>query len=161
MTLRSARRVHRPRQRRAMLRAFLHRSRAHRMAQVQIVSDGPRYRHQIRSGTHQLSADEPLALGGQGAGFAPFDLYLASLSACTAITLRMYAEKKGWDLGEFRAELASSRNDAGKLVVHRVLHASGALSDAQWARLLDVVERTPVTLVMREGAVITSERGTD
>ncbi|WP_411851170.1 OsmC family protein [Stenotrophomonas sp. LGBM10] len=129
------------------------------MAQVQIVSDGPNYRHQIRSGEHALIADEPATLGGQGAGLAPFDLYLASLSACTAITLRMYAEKKGWELGEFRAELSSRRDAADRLVVHRVLHASAALTDAQWARLLEVVEKTPVTKVMREGATITSERG--
>ncbi len=105
-----------------------------------------------------MVADEPATLGGQGAGMAPFELYLAALSACTAITLRMYAEKKGWDLGEFRAELSSSRDADNRLLVQRVLHASGALDDAQWQRLLDVVERTPVTLVMREGAVITSER---
>jgi len=129
------------------------------MAQVQIISDGPNYRHQIRSGAHALIADEPATLGGHGAGLAPFDLYLASLSACTAITLRMYAEKKGWELGQFRAELSSSRDAAGKLLVHRVLHASGTLTQAQWQRLLEVVEKTPVTLVMREGATITSERG--
>ncbi|MEI4516744.1 MULTISPECIES: OsmC family protein [Stenotrophomonas] len=128
------------------------------MAQVRIVSDGPNYRHQIHAGAHHVVADEPATLGGQGAGMAPFELYLAALSACTAITLRMYAEKKGWDLGEFRAELSSSRDADNRLLVHRVLHASGALDDVQWQRLLDVVERTPVTLVMREGAVITSER---
>ncbi|WP_421567268.1 OsmC family protein [Stenotrophomonas sp. PD6] len=128
------------------------------MAQVQIVSDGPNYLHRIHSGAHAVLADEPATLGGQGAGMAPFELYLAALAACTAITLRMYAEKKGWALGEFRAELSSSRDAAGKLLVHRVLHASGVLSDAQWQRLLEVVEKTPVTLVMREGAVITSER---
>lgn len=70
----------------------------------------------------------------------------------------MYAEKKGWALGEFSADLSSSRDEAGKLHVHRRLTASATLSDAQWSRLLDVVARTPVTLVMREGAVITSER---
>ena len=128
------------------------------MAQVTIISDGADFRHSIRSGTHALVADEPATLGGQGAGMAPFDLYLASLAACTAITLRMYAHRKDWDLGEFRAELSSSRDEAGKLVVQRVLHATGPLSDAQWLRLLEVVERTPVTLVMREGATITSRR---
>ena len=89
---------------------------------------------------------------------APFDLYLASLAACTAITLRMYAEKKGWELGQFSAELSSSRDEAGKLHVHRVLSATDPLTDAQWERLLDVASRTPVTLVMREGAAITSQR---
>lgn len=131
------------------------------MAHVSIHSSGSNYAHQISNGKHSLVADEPASLGGQGAGMAPFDLYLASLAACTAITLRMYAEKKGWDLGEFSAQLSSSRDEAGKLQVHRVLAATGPLSDEQWDRLLDVVSRTPVTLVMREGATITSERATE
>lgn len=131
------------------------------MAQVQIVSDGINYRHRIGNGAHEVIADEPTTLGGQGAGMAPFELYLAALSACTAITLRMYAEKKGWDLGEFRAELSSTRDAEDRLVVHRILHASATLSDAHWQRLLEVVENTPVTRVMREGATITSARGND
>lgn len=131
------------------------------MAHVSIQSSGTNYAHRISNGKHSLVADEPASLGGQDAGLAPFDLYLASLAACTAITLRMYAEKKGWDLGEFTAQLSSSRDEAGKLQVHRVLAASGPLSDEQWDRLLDVVSRTPVTLVMREGATITSERATE
>ncbi|WP_337052185.1 OsmC family protein [Pseudoxanthomonas sp. USHLN014] len=128
------------------------------MSHVRIQSTGTDYAHRISTAHHTLVADEPAALGGQDQGMAPFDLYLASLAACTAITLRMYAQKKGWDLGEFSAELSSERDADGKLHVHRKLHASAALSDAQWERLLDVVARTPVTLVMREGATITSER---
>src|SRR6218665_1368069 len=131
------------------------------MAHVTIESTGSNYAHPISNGVHGLVADEPAGLGGQDAGMAPFDLYLASLAACTAITLRMYAEKKGWDLGEFSAQLSSSRDEAGKLQVQRVLAATGPLSDEQWDRLLDVVSRTPVTLVMREGATITSERATE
>ncbi len=129
------------------------------MAHVTIESTGNNYAHRVTNGRHSLVADEPASLGGQDAGMAPFDLYLASLAACTAITLRMYAQKKGWELGEFHAELRSSRDEAGKLLVHRTLHASAELTDAQWERLLDVVTRTPVTLVMREGAIITSSRG--
>lgn len=127
------------------------------MAHVTIQSTGPNYAHHISNGSHSLIADEPPRMGGQDAGMAPFDLYLAALASCTAITLRMYAEKKGWELGQLDAELTSSRDEAGKLQVHRVLSASGALTDAQWQRLLDVASRTPVTLVMREGATITSE----
>nr|WP_298132096.1 OsmC family protein [uncultured Pseudoxanthomonas sp.] len=128
------------------------------MAHVNVVSTGTSYAHHITSRGHTLTADEPAALGGRDRGMAPFDLYLASLAACTAITLRMYAEKKGWDLGEFSAELSSRRDESGKLHVHRRLRASAGLTDAQWSRLLEVVAKTPVTLVMREGAVITSER---
>ena len=130
------------------------------MAQVSISSTTLDFAHQIDSASgHRLVSDEPPSLGGRNAGMAPFELYLAALASCTAITLRMYAQKKGWELGDFRAELASSRDAEGKLVVHRTLHASGPLDDTQWARLLDVVERTPVTLVMKQGATITSARG--
>ena len=128
------------------------------MAHAHVVSTGSNYAHRITSRQHTLVADEPRTLGGQDQGMAPFDLYLASLAACTAITLRMYAEKKGWDLGEFSAELASDRDADGKLHVYRKLSASADLTDAQWQRLLEVVANTPVTKAMREGAAITSER---
>lgn len=131
------------------------------IAKASIVSTGVDYAHRIRAGHHELVADEPAALGGQGTGPAPFDLYLASLSACTAITLRMYAQRKGWDLGEFRAELKLSADDDGKMHIHRRLHSDQPLSDEQWQRLLEIVANTPVTKVMREGAVITSERADD
>ncbi len=129
------------------------------VARARITSTDTHYVHNIHAGRYDLKTDEPVALGGQGQGPAPFDLYLASLSACTAITLRMYAERKGWDLGEFTAELRAEMDDDGHLHVHRTLHASGPLDDAQWQRLLEVVANTPVTKVMREGATITSERG--
>jgi len=124
-----------------------------------IVSTGTNYLHDIRAGHFDLKTDEPKALGGQGAAPAPFDYYLAALASCTAITLRMYAEKKGWNLGEFRAELELTRDDDGKVQIHRVLHSDQPLSNEQWQRLLEIVEKTPVTRAMREGARITSERG--
>ena len=123
-----------------------------------VVSTGTNYLHDIRAGHFDLRTDEPRALGGQGAAPAPFDYYLAALASCTAITLRMYAEKKGWNLGEFRAELELARDDDGTVQIHRVLHSDQALSDEQWQRLLEIVEKTPVTRAMREGARITSER---
>lgn len=124
-----------------------------------VVSAERNYLHRIHVGRYDLETDEPRALGGQDAAPAPFDYYLASLSACTAITLRMYAERKGWNLGEFRAELALSFGDDGKPHVHRTLHSDQPLSEEQWNRLLEIVANTPVTKAMREGAVITSERG--
>jgi putative redox protein len=125
-----------------------------------VVSTGTNYLQHIRAGHFDLASDEPKALGGQGAAPAPFDYYLAALAACTAITLRMYAEKKGWNLGEFRAELSLARDQDGKVSIRRVLHSNQPLSDAQWQRLLEIVDKTPVTRAMREGAQITSSRGT-
>ncbi|WP_201314666.1 OsmC family protein [Dyella sp. EPa41] len=130
-----------------------------RVSSATIVSTDSNYLHHIQAGHYAMNTDEPLKLGGQGAAPAPFDYYLASLAACTAITLRMYAQRKGWDLGEFRAELDMQRDDDGTLHVRRTLHASGALSDEQWQRLLEIVANTPVTKAMREGVDITSVRG--
>lgn len=129
------------------------------ISRAKIASTDTHYLHHIHAGRYDPQTDEPVVLGGQGQGPAPFDLYLASLSACTAITLRMYAERKGWDLGEFTAEQQAQMDDDGHLHVNRVLHATGPLDEAQWTRLLEVVANTPVTKVMREGATITSERG--
>jgi putative redox protein len=124
-----------------------------------VISTGTNYLHRIHVGGFDMNTDEGPRLGGQGQGPAPYDYYLASLAACTAITLRMYAERKGWNLGEFRAELSFRRDDAGRVHIHRVLHSDQPLEDAQWQRLLEIADRTPVTKTMREGAVITSARG--
>lgn len=107
----------------------------------------------IDTGGRRLSADEPEALGGSNAGFAPYDLLLASLAACTCITLRMYAARKGWPLVAIDVELHHTKDDKRSKIT-RVLSLTGALDDAQRARLAEVVERTPVTLTLKEGADI-------
>jgi putative redox protein len=130
-----------------------------RVSLATIASTDSNYLHHIKTGHFTLDTDEPTKLGGKGAGPAPFDYYLASLAACTAITLRMYAQHKGWELGQFHAELELTRDDDGRMHVHRVLRSDQPLSDEQWQRLLEIVANTPVTKAMREGADITSARG--
>ena len=126
---------------------------------ARIVSTDTNHLHHVHVHGFDLDTDEPRALGGQGAAPAPFDYYLASLAACTAITLRMYAQRKGWNLGAFRAELALAFDDDGRPHVHRTLYSDQPLTDAQWTRLLEIAAKTPVTRAMRDGATITSERG--
>ncbi|WP_114240782.1 OsmC family protein [Dyella sp. C9] len=128
------------------------------MASAAVVSTDSNYLHHIQAGHYALDTDEPVKLGGQGAAPAPFDYYLASLAACTAITLRMYAQHKGWNLGEFRAELELTRDENDRLHVHRTLYSDQPLSEEQWHRLLEVVANTPVTRAMREGVEISSDR---
>ena len=130
-----------------------------RVSLASIESTGVNYLHHIEANHFVLDTDEPAKLGGQGAGPAPFDYYLAALAACTAITLRMYAQRKGWELGRFRAELALTRDDDGRMHVQRVLRSDQPLTDEQWQRLLEIVANTPVTKAMREGAEISSARG--
>lgn len=121
------------------------------MAQGNATIGRDRYRTEITVGGHDLVADEPAALGGQGAGPAPYDLLLASLGACTAITLRMYADRKEWPLESLEVTLRLHGKDERR--IDRTLTIVG-LDDAQKARLADVAERTPVTLTLKSGLPI-------
>ena len=110
----------------------------------------PDYRQAIVCGLHEMVGDEPPARGGQDAGPAPFEYLLAALGACTSITLRMYAQRKRWDIGSVSVELRLGQGEAGK-TIHRRVGLSGALDPAQRASLADICEKTPVTLVVKSG----------
>lgn len=128
------------------------------IASASVVSAEPHYRQDLKTGRHVLIADEPPEHGGQDAGPAPYQYLLSGLGACTAITLRMYAEKKGWSLGRLRIELSLSKDREDNTLIERTLQADGPLDEAQWARLLEVAEKTPVTKTIRAGAPITTRR---
>ena len=114
---------------------------------------GAPYRVDVRSGTHLLSSDEPVRRGGADAGPEPFALLLSSLGSCTAITLRMYAERKGWPLADVRVRLGYETDGSSGRISRRVT-LGGDLDEAQRTRLLDICERTPVTLALRAGVAI-------
>lgn len=122
------------------------------MAHATATIGADRYRTSIVTGGHSLTADEPASLGGADTGPAPFDLLLASLGACTAITLRMYAEKKGWPLERLDIDLTLSGPPEAR-AISRTIHPVG-LDAEQAARLADVAERTPVTLTLKAGLPI-------
>ena len=115
-----------------------------------------RYSVNIQVGHHALVGDEPVSAGGADAGPAPFGFVLAGLAACTAITLRMYAERKGWPLTGLGVDLQYFRDDKA-FRIERVLDLAGALDDAQRARMADIAERTPVTLALKAGATINTK----
>ncbi len=100
-----------------------------------------------------ITADEPPANGGQDAGLAPYDLLTSSLAACTAITLRMYAERKGWPLTGADVAIHFYREEA-KEIIERTITLHGDLTDEQKARLGDISERTPVTKTLKAGLEI-------
>lgn len=116
-----------------------------------------RYAVNIRAGHHDLVADESVSAGGADAGPPPFGFVLAGLGACTAITLRMYAERKNWPLSGLAVDLEYFR-DGKAFRIERVLHIEGELDEEQRARLADIAERTPVTLALKAGATINTSR---
>ena len=118
-------------------------------------SEAHPFGQRIIAGGHQLVADEPAAIGGADSGPTPYDLLLAGLGACTAITVRMYADRKGWPLRQMTVRLRHSRIHAvdcldcetktGQLdQIDRELHFEGDLTDDQRARLMSIAERCPV-----------------
>jgi putative redox protein len=111
------------------------------------------YRVAIRAGRHELTADERPARGGGDAGPSPYEHLLSGLGACTAITLRMYAGRKGWDL---RGVEVSMRfvEDGRAQRIDRAIALEGDLSEEQRSRLADIAERTPVTLTLKNGVAI-------
>jgi len=126
------------------------------MAKAHVASGGPQWATAITTGAHSLTSDEPTALGGADAGPAPYDLLLASLGSCTAITLRMYAARKEWPLEEVTIDLAHYKEDE-KSKITRKIWLEGDLDETQRARLADIAERTPVTLTLKNGADIATE----
>lgn len=114
-----------------------------------------RLTQRIAAGRHSLLADEPATLGGQDLGPTPYDLLLAALGSCTAMTLRLYAERKKWPLDRVAVRLTHGRIHAEDCAdceegpaqieqIERELELVGALDEAQRLRLLEIAERCPV-----------------
>jgi putative redox protein len=124
------------------------------MAHVTVISEF-QFAQQIASGHHRLTADEPIALGGSDSGTSPYELLLASLGACTSITLRMYASRKGWELGKITVGLRYTAADGDqKGHIDRRLSFSKPLTAEQTMRLLEIAGKTPVTRTLMSGVTI-------
>jgi putative redox protein len=119
-------------------------------------ASAPQWRVELRAGAHQLVADEPAANGGGDLGPSPFDLLLSGLAACTAMTLRMYAEHKGWTLAAIEVDVRYNIAENDEAAIERTITLPTDLPTEQGDRLADIAERTPVTLVVRRGTPITT-----
>lgn len=122
---------------------------------VLVESAGDGYRQRLSDGRHELIADEPVEAGGADAGPSPYELLLMSLGACTSMTLRMYAQRKGWPLEKVRVRLTHDRIHAedcrdcetkAGLVdrIDRAIEIKGPLTDEQLGRLLEIADKCPV-----------------
>jgi uncharacterized OsmC-like protein/pimeloyl-ACP methyl ester carboxylesterase len=123
---------------------------------VRVIEAGHgRFTEDIFAGRHRLRADEPESMGGTDTGPSPYDLLLAALGACTAMTLRLYADQKKLPLERVTVDLSHNKIHAldcaqcetreGRIDrIERVLTLEGPLDEAQRARLLEIADKCPV-----------------
>jgi putative redox protein len=123
------------------------------VATATVTNEEKLYGVRIDAGGHALRGDEPLSHGGADTGPPPFGLLLSGLGACTAITLRMYAERKRWPLTGVDVELAYIVEDRDARWIDRLITVHG-VDDDQRAKLAEIAERTPVTKAVRAGTEI-------
>jgi len=131
-----------------------------------------RYQQSITVGPHRLVADEPVSFGGMNGGPGPYDLLLAALGACTAMTMRMYAERKGLPLEHVGVSLRHEKIHAadcsdcatkeGRIDwIEREVRMTGPLDAAQRAALVAIAEKCPVHRTLHSEVVVrTRDAGT-
>lgn len=127
--------------------------RSKKQVAVQLSDEG--FTSRIMAGKHALIADEPIDVGGNDYGPSPYDLLLSSLGACTAMTIRMYTNRKEWDLEEVTVHLSHNKDHASDCEscekdgtkidhIYRTIELSGNLDDKQRKRILEIADKCPV-----------------
>ena len=113
------------------------------MRNVMVGWAGGKLAQGIEIGSHRLRSDELIEKGGEDTGPGPHDLLLAALGSCTAMTLKVYAQRKGWPLRDVRVTLSGASAD-GRYVISRVMTIDGDLDAEQRQRLLEIADKCPV-----------------
>jgi uncharacterized OsmC-like protein len=137
-----------------------------------VVVEGPRsgFRTEVTVDRHRLTVDEPLPVGGTDAGPSPYEMILAALGSCTAMTLRLYADRKKWPLERVVVKLrhrkvhaqdcADCEHKTAKIdTIDRVLELQGPLDEAQRAKLLEMADRCPVHQTLRSEIQVNTTLG--
>jgi putative redox protein len=128
------------------------------MRDVQVSSDGSKLGQDITIGGFRLRADEPLDKGGADTGPEPHEFVLSALGACTAMTLRLYAARKGWPLTRVRVTLNGGPVE-GKYAITRSITLDGELDAEQRQRLIEIATRCPVHRTLTGEVTIETKEG--
>lgn len=128
-------------------------------------ADANGFLQDVQSGAHHLLADEPAKFGGTNKGLTPYGFVSAGLGACTSMTIRMYARRKGWPLDSVSVDIthakehaADAADPANAKVDHfdRIIHLGGELTDDQRAKLLEIADKCPVHRTLERASTVTT-----
>jgi len=131
---------------------------------------GGKFMNRAVIGEHAIMADEPRSAGGDETGPSPYDFLLISLGTCTSMTLRMYADRKGWPLETVQVRLSHGKVHAkdceecetqkGKVdQIEREIKITGNLDDEQRTRLFEIADKCPVHRTLTSEINIVTRRG--
>ena len=116
-----------------------------------------KFQVRIETGEHSFLMDEPVAFGGLSSGPSPFDMLGAALGACTLMTMKLYAERKGWAVDGLSVRVAHRKSSPeARDQFERVIHFGEGVTDEQRAKLLSIAERCPVHLLLERGADVST-----
>lgn len=112
--------------------------------------DQSHYKTKVYAGGHFIYSDEPTELGGTDEGMTPGALLLASLGSCTAITIRMYADRKEWPLESIKIDLAICKEEdmSKEANITRKIEFKGNLTEEQVKRLMVIANKCPIHKIL-------------
>ncbi|MGO4291380.1 OsmC family protein [Chitinophaga sp. RAB17] len=128
--------------------------------EVKINLSGHPYQVSIEARDHRWLADEPEEAGGGDTGPQPGELLLSSLGACTAVTVKMYANRKKWPLDNVEVELrfnSEGKPDPLTTVIDMEVHFTGNLTEEQLARLLQIAHSCPVHKILSNPIIVNTK----
>jgi putative redox protein len=112
--------------------------------------EGKNYTTLISNGKHQIITDEPIEDGGQDKGLNPFELILAGLATCTTATVKMYADRKGWEISQISIKAILEESDDSQ-VIKTNIEINGNITEEQKNRLLVIAKKCPVHKLLSAG----------
>lgn len=135
-------------------------SRPPRAGMIRVEETGKgRFQVEVQTHTARFYSDEPAAVGGLESGPSPYELLSAGLGACTAMTCRLYVERKGWPLERISVEVDHQVARAGRgEQFSRIIAFEGDLDASQVERLLEIADKCPVHRTLSQGAAIVTQR---
>lgn len=125
------------------------------MDSIQALTSKQAYKTLVTKDQHAIIVDEPISLGGQDLGMTPKDLLAGALAACTSITIRMYIDRKGWELGDIRVRVVLEKDpELQKEVFKRVIEFDKPLEEEMQQKVLMIADKCPVHKILEQSSVI-------